>query len=89
MINNKNCSSCIFSDKCSSNDICEHFAPVDDIDADIDLYIEKERRIFRKEWMEYVDRFFIEQSRKLIVIIHYDRRMITVVKTGCLPKVYL
>lgn len=49
------CDDCIWSDKCKSDEACEDIVLFDgnDVEADIDTYIEEQRRQFRRQWYSY------------------------------------
>lgn len=48
------CDKCLWCEQCLSDEVCEHYAPVDE-DEYIDEMIEKGRYEFRKEWFAYIN----------------------------------
>ncbi len=56
MINEK-CTACLFNDSCRTYKECNYYIPANDEaeEAEIDEYIEEERRKFREEWHEYIN----------------------------------
>lgn len=56
----KQCAKCLFNDKCGDSKICDNYYPVDGdmTDDAVDKMIYKRRGEFRREWAEYIERFY-------------------------------
>ena len=52
-MNNERCITCLFGDKCHSEEDCDRYTPFDDDDEAIDRYIEEQRAEFRDAWFRY------------------------------------
>lgn len=52
-MNNERCMTCLFGDKCRSEEDCDRYTPFDDDDEAVDRYIEERRVEFRDAWFRY------------------------------------
>lgn len=53
-MSNKKCTKCIFGDKCYCLDDCKYYTPLQDLDDEIDQYIEIGRSEFYEAWEQYI-----------------------------------
>lgn len=56
----KQCTGCLFRDKCDGSELCDNYYPVDDHmdDVAMDGVIQKHYEEFLQEWDEYINGFY-------------------------------
>lgn len=56
------CSGCCFDDLCGGDDVCSHYAPINEMDDnDVERLVEKRRREFDLEYRTYINCFYGEK----------------------------
>lgn len=56
----KQCTKCLFRDKCDGSELCDDYYPVDGdmTDDAVDELIQNRHEEFRQEWNEYIEKFY-------------------------------